>query len=264
MENYIMLTGEKHLLLILKENGKLPLGGSGMGLKNWCPSTVLTDLRLRGKIELFDSGGKKSSVHLRVIDESSAGHPLLDEYIDIIKDFKSKKGETTQSVVDWVKWFRDKYKKKGYTERALWESIEKQGIVKNQGKKHTLLKPDIKKQLYNDVCQVLMHKKEPDNESKVTVAYARYGHGMRYYTRRSERDIPYSKALIRAQIIPSITFWDIVVAKRMATGAGMQAGAATISAAGTSVLASSEYAVDTLVDGKSHTEASSNLNKKRK
>lgn len=39
-----MLTGEKHLLLILKENGKLPLGGSGMGLKNWCPSAVLTDL----------------------------------------------------------------------------------------------------------------------------------------------------------------------------------------------------------------------------
>jgi len=33
MENYIMLTGDKHLLLILKENGKLPLGGSGMGLK---------------------------------------------------------------------------------------------------------------------------------------------------------------------------------------------------------------------------------------
>jgi len=30
-----MITGEKHLHLILKENGKLPLGGSGMGLKNW-------------------------------------------------------------------------------------------------------------------------------------------------------------------------------------------------------------------------------------
>jgi len=48
-----MLTGEKHLLLILKENGKLPLGGSGMGLKNWCSSTVLTDLRLRGKISII-------------------------------------------------------------------------------------------------------------------------------------------------------------------------------------------------------------------
>ena len=256
-----MLTGEKHLLLILKENGKLPLGGSGMGLKNWCPSTVLTDLRLRGKIELFDSGGKKDSVHMRVIDESSAGHPLLNEYLDIIKNFKSKKGETTQSVVDWVKWFRDKYKKKGYTEQTLWESLEKQGIVKNQGKKHTLLKPDIKKQLYNDVRLVCMKKKEPDEELKALTAFAKYGHGWRYYASRSERDIPYSKALIRTQLIPTITFFDIVVEKRKTIGAGVQAGAVTISTAGASVLASSEYGVDTLAKGKSHTEASSNLDK---
>lgn len=259
-----MLTGEKHLLLILKENGKLPLGGRGMGLKNWCPSTVLTGLRLRGKIELFDSGKKKKSVHIRVIDESAAGHPLLDEYLDVIKDFKSKKGVTTQSVVDWVKWFRDKYKKKGYTERALWESLEKQGIVKNQGKKHSLLKPDIKKQLYNDVRQVLMHKKEPDDGLKATVAYAGYGHGNRYYTSRSERDLPYSKAVKQSQIIPTITFWDIVVEKRKAIGGGVQAGAATISAAGAGVLASSQYAIDTLAHGKSHTEASSNLDKAMK
>jgi len=259
-----MLTGEKHLLLILKKNGKLVLGGGGLGLKNFCPSTVLTDLRLRGKIELFDSGRKKKSIHIRVIDESSAEHPLLDEYLDIIKDFKSKKGETTQSIVDWVKWFRDKYKKKGYTERALWESLEKQGIVKNQGKNHTILKPDVKKQLYNDVRQVLMHKKEPSDELKATVAYARYGHGMRHYTSRSERDIPYSKALIQSQLIPTITFWDIVVEKRKAIGGGLQAGAATISAAGAGVLASSGYGTDTLIGGKSHTEASSNLDKAMK
>ena len=257
-----MLTGEKHLILILKENGKLPLGGKGMGLKNWCPSTVLTDLRLRGKIELFDSGKKKHSVHIRVIDESSAGHPLLDEYLDVIKDFKSKKGETTQSVVDWVKWFRDKYKKKGYTERALWESLEKQGIVKNQGKNHKILKPDIKKQLYNDVRQVLIHKKEPDDGLKATVAYSGYGHGYRYYTSRSERDLPHAKAVKESQIIPTITFWDIVVEKRKAVGGGVQAAGSTISAAGANVLASSEYGVDTLVHGKSHTEASSNLKKK--
>ena len=257
-----MLTGEKHLILILKENGKLPLGGKGMGLKNWCPSTVLTDLRLRGKIELFDSGKKKHSVHIRVIDESSAGHPLLDEYLDVIKDFKSKKGETTQSVVDWVKWFRDKYKKKGYTEQALWESLEKQGIVKNQGKNHKILKPDIKKQLYNDVRQVLIHKKEPDDGLKATVAYSGYGHGYRYYTSRSERDLPHAKAVKESQIIPTITFWDIVVEKRKAVGGGVQAAGSTISAAGANVLASSEYGVDTLVHGKSHTEASSNLKKK--
>jgi hypothetical protein len=262
MERFIMLTGEKHLLLILKENGKLPLGGSGMGLKNWCPSAVLVDLRLRGKIELFDSGGKKNPVHIRVIDESSAGDPLLDEYLNIIKDFKSKKGETTQSIVDWVKWFRDKYKKKGYTEQALWESLEKQGIVKNQGKNHTILKPEIKKQLYNDVRQVLLHKKDPDDELKATVAYAGYGHGYRYYTSRTERDIPYAKAVKESQIIPTITFWDIVVEKRKAIGGGVQAAGATISAAGANVLASSEYGTDTLIHGKSHTEASSNLDKK--
>ena len=259
-----MLTGEKHLILILKENGKLPLGGKGMGLKNWCPSTVLTDLRLRGKIELFDSGKKKHSVHIRVINESSAEHPLLDEYLGVIKDFKSKKGETTQSVVDWVKWFRDKYKKKRYTEQALWESLEKLGIVKNQGKNHKILKPDIKKQLYNDVRQVLMHKKEPDDELKATVAYSGYGHGNRYYTSRSERDLPYAKAVKQSQIIPTITFWDIVVEKRKAIGGGVTAGAATISSAGAGVLASSQYGMDTLIDGKSHTEASSNLNKSMK
>ena len=259
-----MLTGEKHLLLILKKNGKLPLGGSGMGLKNWCPSTVLTDLRLRGKIELFNSGRKKHPIHIRVIDESSAGDPLLDEYLDIIKDFKSKKGETTQSIVDWVKWFRDKYKKKGYTEQALWAGLEKQGIVKNQGKYHAILKPELKKQLHDDVRQVLLHKKDPDNELKATVAYSGYGHGYRYYTSRSERDLPHAKAVKESQIIPTITFWDIVVEKRKAVGGGVQAASQTISAAGANVLASSEYGVDTLVNGKSHTEASSNLNKKIK
>jgi len=55
-----------------------------------------------------------------------------------------------------------------------------------------------------------------------------------------------------------------VVEKRKAIGAGVQAGAATISAAGASVLASSEYGTDTLVHGKSHAEASSNLDKKMK
>ena len=256
-----MLTGEKHLLLILKKNGKLALGGSGMGLKNWCPSTVLTDLRLRGKIELFDSGKKKHPVHIRVIDESSAGHPLLDEYLDVIKEYKSKKGKTTQSIVDWVKWFRNKYKK-GYAERALWESLEKQGIVKNQGKSHKILKPEIKKQLYDDVRQVLMHKKEPDNELRATVAYAGYGHGNRHYTSRSERDLPYAKLVKESQVIPTITFWDIVVEKRKAIGGGVTAASATISAAGAGVLASSNYAVDTLISGQSHTEASSNLKKK--
>ncbi len=256
-----MLTGEKHLLLILKENGKLPLGGAGMGLKNWCPSSVLTDLRLRGKIELFDSGKKKKPVHIRAIDEKSAEHPLLDEYLEIIKDFKNKKGETTQSVVDWVKWFRDKYKKKGYTERALWESLEKQGIIKNQGKNHKILKPEIKKELYNDVRLVCMHKKEPDEELKALTAFAKYGHGWRYYASRTERDIPYSKALIRTQIIPTITFFDIVVEKRKAIAGGVTAGTATISTAGASVLVSSEYGVDTLVKGKSTTEASNNLDK---
>lgn len=258
-----MLTGEKHLLLILKENGKLPLGGSGMGLKNWCPSTVLTDLRLRGKIQLFNSGKKKHPVHIKVIDESSAGHPLLDEYLEIIKDYKSKKGETTHSVVGWVKWFRDKHKKKGYTEQALWESLEQLGILKNQGKTHKILKPDIKKQLYDDVRQVLLHKKEPDDELKATVAYAGYGHGNRHYTSRSERDLPYAKAVKESQIIPTLTFWDIVVEKRKAVGGGVQAASATISSAGASVLASSEYGTDTLIHGKSHTEASSNLDKKK-
>jgi len=47
-----------------------------------------------------------------------------------------------------------------------------------------------------------------------------------------------------------------VVEKRKAIGAGVQAGA--------SVLASSEYGTDTLVHGKSHAEASSNLDKKMK
>jgi len=250
-----MLTGEKHLLLILKENGKLPLGGSGMGLKNWCPSTVLTDLRLRGKIELFDSGRKKNSVHIRAIDESSAGHPLLDEYLDIIKDFKSKKGETTQSVVDWVKWFRDKYKKKGYTEESLWDSLEKKGVLKNQGKKHILLKPEIKEQLYNDVRQVVMHKKEPDAELKALTAYAKYGHGWRYYANRSERDIAYSKALIRTQIIATITFFEIVVEKRKQIGGAVQAGSTAIGNIGSSALAASNYATDVFVEGKSQQEA---------
>lgn len=95
-----MLTGEKHLLLILKDNGKLPLGGAGMGLKNWSPSTILVDLRLRGKIRLIDTPNKKNPVHIELIDSSSAGHPLLDEFLEVIKDFKGKKGETTQSVVE--------------------------------------------------------------------------------------------------------------------------------------------------------------------
>lgn len=47
-----------------------------------------------------------------------------------------------------------------------------------------------------------------------------------------------------------------MVEKRKAIGAGVQAGA--------SVLASSEYGTDTLVHGKSHAEASSNLDKKMK
>ena len=119
-----MLTGEKHLILILNENGKLPLGGAGMGLKNWCPSTVITDLRLRGKIQIINSEKKKNPLHIRVIDESSAGHPLLDEYLEIIKNFKSKKGETTQSIVDWVKWFRDKYRKK-VTQNELYGKVLK-------------------------------------------------------------------------------------------------------------------------------------------
>ena len=109
-----------------------------------------------------------------------------------------------------------------------------------------------------------MKKKEPDEELKALTAFAKYGHGWRYYTSRSERDIPYSKALIRTQLIPTITFFDIVVEKRKAIGAGVQAGAATISTAGASVLASSEYGVDTLAKGKSITEASSNLDKKMK
>jgi hypothetical protein len=254
-----LLTGEKHLILILKKNGKVALGGAGMGLKNWCPSTVLTDLRLRGKIRLFDSGEKKSSVHIQVVDESSAGDPLLDEYLDVIKDYKGKKGETTQSVVAWVKWFRDKFKKKGYTEGVLWNNLEKKGILKNQGKKHIFLKPEIKQQLYDDVRAVFMHKKEPDAELKATVAYAKFGHGYRFYASRTERDIPYSKALIRTQIIATITFFDVVVEKRKAIGGGVMAGAAAVSAAGSTVLAGSQYGVDTLVHGASHTEASRNL-----
>jgi len=257
-----MLTGEKHLLLILKDNGKLPLGGAGMGLKNWSPSTVLVDLRLRGKIGLFDSGGKKSSVHIRVIDASSAGHPLLDEFLEAIKDFKSKKGETTQSVVDWVKWFRDKFKKKGYTERALWESLEKRGIVKNQGKKHTLLKPEIKKQLFDDIRLVYLNQKNPDDELKALLAYSGYAHGKRYYTSRSERDTKFSKPIIHSQIIPTITFYDIVVEKRKAIGGGITAASATATAATSRVVAASEYGVDTLAKGKSQAEAQRILDKK--
>ena len=101
-----------------------------------------------------------------------------------------------------------------------------------------------------------MNKKEPDEELKALTAFAKYGHGWRYYASRTERDIPYSKALIRTQLIPTITFWDIVVEKRKTIGVGVQAGAATISAAGAGVLASSEYGMDTLIGGKSHTEAS--------
>ena len=257
-----MLTGEKHLLLILKENGKLPLGGSGMGLKNWCPSSVLTDLRLRGKIKLIDTPNKKNPVHIEVIDGSSADHPLLDEYLEVIKDYKGKKGQITQSIVDWVKWFRDKFKKKGYTEQQLWQSLEKRGILKNQGKKHTLLKPEVKQQLYDDVRAVCMHKKEPDEELKALTAFAKFGHGWRYYASRNERDIPYSKALIRTQLIPTITFFDIVVEKRKTIGGGITAASATAIAASSRVVAASEYGVDTLAKGKSQAEAQRILDNK--
>ncbi|MFW9987248.1 MAG: hypothetical protein ACFFC3_01175 [Candidatus Odinarchaeota archaeon] len=106
-----------------------------------------------------------------------------------------------------------------------------------------------------------MHKKEPDEELKALTAFAKYGHRWRYYANRTERDIPYSKALIRTQIIPTITFFDIIVEKRKAIAGGVTAGIATISTAGALVLASSEYGVDILVKGKSITEASNNLDK---
>ena len=88
-----MLLGEKFLLLPLNEKrGKLPLGGKGMSLKNVLPGTVFKDLRLKGKIDLKDSRGKKGSIHVVVIDKTPTNHPLLDEYLEIISNYKGKKG----------------------------------------------------------------------------------------------------------------------------------------------------------------------------
>ncbi len=250
-----MLTGEKFLIVLLRKN-KLVLGGGGLGLKNWLPGMVLKDLRMRGKIDLFDTGGKKSKIHIEVIDDSPTGNSILDEYLQVIKEFKGKKGIDTKSIKDWVVYFRDKYKKRAYTQKVMWQNLEDQGIIKNQGRKHVILKPEIRNQLYEDIKLVAMNKKVPDEELKALVSLIKRGHGWRHYLKRSERDKAYCKEVTQDQIIVETVFWDIVVEKRKAVAAGVTAGTGAVSAAGSNVLAASNYGVNTLSHGMRHTEAS--------
>lgn len=55
------------------------------------------------------------------------------------------------------------------------------------------------------------------------------------------------------------SIFDIVVEKRKAIGGGVTAASGAVSRAGSTVLAGSQYGVDTLANGKSHAEASKNL-----
>ncbi|MEE9379674.1 MAG: GPP34 family phosphoprotein [Candidatus Lokiarchaeia archaeon] len=254
-----MLLGEKFLLLPLKErSGKLPLGGKGMSLKNVLPGTVLKDLRMRGKIDLQDTGGKKGSIHVVVKDKTPTGHPLLDDYLKTIANYQGKKGQSTQGVTDWVKFYRDKRKR--MTEKHMWQDLEQEGVIKNQGNKHILLKPQIKKELEEDIRLVAMNQKEPDEDLKALVGFIKRHHGWRHYVSRSERDREYCKRITQDQIISEIVFWELVVEKRKALGAGAQAVGAAAQTASRQVTAASQYGVDTLAHGMSHQDASMKMN----
>lgn len=253
-----MLLGEKFLLLPLKvRSGKLPLGGKGLSLKNVLPGTVFKDLRLKGKIDLKDSGDKKGSIHVVVIDNTPTNHPLLDEYLDVISNYKGKKGKTTQGIVDWVKFFRNK--RRGMTETKMWQNLEREGIIKNKGSKHVLIKPEVKKQLEEDIRLVAMNQKEPDEELKALVGFVKRFHGWRHYLSRSERDRAYCDKVTQNQIISEIVFWEIVVEKRKAIGSGVSAASSTALSATAQVTAASQYGVDTLTHGMSHQTASANM-----
>lgn len=146
------------------------------------------------------------------------------------------------------------------TETKMWQNLEIEGLIKNKGSKHVLTKPEVKKQLEEDIRLVAMNQKEPDEELKALVGFIKRHHGWRHYVSRSERDKAYCDKVTQDQIISEIVFWELVVAKTQAVGGGMAAAGATARASTARVTATSQYGVDTLSHGMSHQTASAKMN----
>ena len=176
-----MLLGEELLIIMLRKSGKLALGGKGLSLKTILPASILKDLRLIGKIDLLQV---KKKVHIYVIDNSPTRHTILDEYLQIISDYKGSTKKPTRSIVKWVKFFR---KKDPRLEIRMWKELGEAGILRNKGKKHVLLKPEIKTQLEKDISLISMRKKEPDEFMRALCGFVKRFYGWRHFEGKRDK-----------------------------------------------------------------------------
>ena len=209
-----MLIGEEFLLMAYKEKRKrLPLGGRGMFLNFVMPATVLSDLRLVGKIDLIGDDRKKKLLTLWVnpIDDTPTGNPIIDDVYDVIKNHKIKGKKALSSAAKWMKILGKRMKN---LELRMWESFVQKGIMKQEGKrKYALIKPEVRRELVERVRATVNGQREPDDRTTTIIGFIRDAIGW-YMTDIKKRDKKLTKSIANRVPMSQILRWNIIVQKK--------------------------------------------------
>lgn len=209
-----MLLGEEFLLIAYKEKKKqLPLGGMGMFLKNVMPATVLSDLRLAGKISLLGDAGKKKYKTLWVnpIDDRPLNISILDDVYDIIRNH-TKKGKRALSTVEkWINVFGKDMKN---LQSRMWSSLVQKGIMKQEGKKkYALIKPEVRRELIERIHAAVTGKIEPNAKTIVIIGYIENAIGW-YMTDIKNRNKKLARSIANKAPISNILRWNVITKKK--------------------------------------------------
>lgn len=213
-----LLIGEEALLLEYKpEKHKLALGGWGMFLSVVMPATILSDLKLRGKIDLIgDIGKRKKRMTLWVnpIDDTPTNIPMLDDVYNILKNHTVKGKKAISAAAKWMEYFGKK--KNGFSnlEERMWDSLVERGVLKRKGKKtFELLKPEIRQEIIDRVTRAACGQEEPDARTTTLMGYIEHHFGW-YTTPIKGRNKKLARELALRDVISFMLKWNVVVKKK--------------------------------------------------
>jgi len=188
-----MLLAEKlFLLLIDDEKQKIPWiyvsGGNNVGAG--LAGAHLIDLFFEKKIEFLQNTKK-----LRVIDESPTGDDILDFILDLIKKYEKEK-----RLFNILRTLLGKKGREGrgfyYSKKpkfiinSIMDRLIKKGIISWEGNQQKMLKPEIKKEILEEIHSIALENKDPDEKMVyfLTIIYAMRDIALRRMFTRQVRD----------------------------------------------------------------------------
>ena len=173
------------------------------------PATILEDLQMLGRIKI-ESEGKEASI--RLIDKSPTNNQLLDELLSDITAMHEQ-----GQYFNLVKYLNAVGNKKRKWQERFWEELEKNGIIQNNKKKHTLLKPEIKEKLINDISDTVGRIRDAGDHIKSLIAFYKYLSGAKVtslISRSFKPDKSWINELTENQVIPKTAGKNVIVPAR--------------------------------------------------